>query len=123
VPVLGQDVLRKQLQLPQAADFGHQHQQVEAARRVIGDDVLDPVDGTVVDRLLHRHWQDRVVALVVGDRLGKLAPAADGDVGDGVEAEVGLAPLGDFRASTVAAESPDPMTVLVDKGEQGPGIP
>src|SRR5215211_8833346 len=36
VPVLGQDVLRKQLQLPQAADFGHQHQQVEAARRVLG---------------------------------------------------------------------------------------
>jgi hypothetical protein len=50
-PVLGGDVLGKQFELPQAADFGHQHEQLEAAGRVTGDDVLDLLDGSVVDRL------------------------------------------------------------------------
>ena len=43
--VFGQDLLGKQLQLPQAADLGHQHQQVQATGRVLGDDVLDLADG------------------------------------------------------------------------------
>jgi hypothetical protein len=98
VPVLAQDVLGNQLQLPQATDFGHQHEEVQATGRVLGDDVLDLVDGTVVDGLLGRHRQDRVVALVVGDRLSQLALPADGDVGDRVEAEVGLAALSYLRA-------------------------
>jgi hypothetical protein len=55
VLVFGQDLLGKQLQLPQAADLGHQHQQVQATGRVLGDDVLDLADGAVVDGLLHRH--------------------------------------------------------------------
>jgi hypothetical protein len=84
VLVFGQDLLGKQLQLPQAADLGHQHQQVQAAGRVLGDDVLDLADGAVVDGLLRRHRQDRLVAPVVGDRLHELGFAADGDVGDRV---------------------------------------
>jgi hypothetical protein len=48
----------------------------------------------VVDGLLRRHRQDWVVAPVVGDRLRELGFAADGDVGDRVEAEGGLAALG-----------------------------
>jgi hypothetical protein len=47
VLVLGQDVIGKQRQLPQAADLGHQHQQVQATGRVLGDDVLDLTDGTM----------------------------------------------------------------------------
>src|SRR5829696_6307864 len=76
------------------AYVGHQHQQVQASSRVLGDDVLDLADGAVVDGLLRRHRQDRVIALVVGDRLRELGLAADGDVGDRVEAEGGFAALG-----------------------------
>ena len=78
---------------------------LDASCRVLGDNVLDLADGTVVDRLLHRHGQDLVVALMVGHGLGKLALPADGDVGDHVDAEVSLAALGDLLAHALDRRS------------------
>ena len=72
MPVFGQDLLGKQLQTPQAADFGHQHEEVQATGRVLGNDVLDLVDGTVVDGLLGQ--QQRASNACIPPRIGARSP-------------------------------------------------